>query len=72
MAARAKTPPIELIIWANISKWAMIRQVPDEDIARVLGITRLDERKRKLMLSIQEMGTICALLAIEPEKLLER
>ena len=70
--ARPKTPPIELIVWANIQKWAMIRQIPDEDIARVLGISRLDDRKRKLSLSIQEMGTICSLLAIEPEKLLER
>lgn len=70
--ATAKSPPIELIVWANIQKWAMIRQVPDEDIARVLGIARLDDRKRKLLLSVQEMGMICALLAIEPEKLLER
>lgn len=70
--ATAKGPPIELIVWANIQKWAMIRQVPDEDIARVLGIARLDDRKRKLLLSVQEMGSICALLAIEPEKLLER
>ena len=50
--ATAKGPPIELIVWANIQKWAMIRQVPDEDIARVLGIARLDDRKRKLLLSV--------------------
>lgn len=68
----SKSPPIELIVWANIQKWAMIRQVPDEDIARVLGITRLDDRKRKLLLSVQEMGMICTLLSVEPEKLLER
>lgn len=67
-----KTPPIERIIWANIAKWQMIRDVSDDDLARVLGIARLNDRKQKLTLSIQEMGIVCGLLAIEPEKLLER
>lgn len=67
-----KTPPIERIIWANIAKWQMIRDVSDDDLARVLGIARLNDRRQKLMLSIQEMGIVCGILAIEPEKLLER
>ena len=69
---KPKTPPIERIVWANIAKWQMIRDVSDDDLARVLCITRLSDRKKSFSLSVQEMGIICGLLAIEPEKLLER
>lgn len=68
----AKPIPIELVIWANIQKWQLIRGVEDEQLASVLLVKSLADRKRKLYLTIQEMGTVCKLLAIEPERLLER
>ena len=72
MATRSKDPPLALIIWANIGKWLTIRGVEDAQLASVLLVKNLADRRRKLYLTIEEMGTICKLLAIEPEKLLER
>jgi hypothetical protein len=67
-----KTPALELIVWANITKWQTLRGVADEAIASVLLVKSLPDRRRKLYLTVEEMGRICKLLAIEPEKLLER
>ena len=72
MATRSKDPPLALVVWANISKWQTIRGVEDAQLASVLLVKNLADRRRKLYLTIEEMGTICKLLAIEPEKLLER
>lgn len=67
-----KTPGLQVIIWANIVKWAIVRGVDDHEIAAVLGVKDLSDRKRKHLLTIEEMGRLCGLLAVEPEKLLER
>lgn len=72
MATKTKNPPLALVVWANIQKWAMIRGVEDSEIAALLGITRLDARKRSKLLDIAEMEKLCNYLAVEPEKLLER
>lgn len=72
MTTRTKDPPLSLIIWANIGKWQTIRGIEDADLAAVLLVKNLADRRRKLYLTIEEMGNICKLLAIEPEKLLER
>lgn len=70
--AKTKEPPLPLVIWANISKWQQIRGVEDEQLAAVLLVKSIADRRRKLYLTIEEMGNICQLLAIDPEKLLER
>lgn len=67
----SKAPSLELVVWANIQKWQMIRGVEDDKLASALLVKNLADRKRKLYLTIQEMGVICKLLAIEPERLLE-
>lgn len=72
MTTRSKDPPLPLIIWANIGKWQTIRGIEDADLAAVLLVKNLADRRRKMYLTIEEMGNICKLLAIEPEKLLER
>lgn len=70
--AKTKDPPLPLVVWANIAKWQTIRGIEDADLAAVLLVKNLADRRRKLYLTIEEMGNICKLLAIEPEKLLER
>lgn len=72
MTTHTKDPPLPLVIWANIAKWQTIRGVEDAQLASVLLVKNLADRRRKLYLTIEEMGNICKLLAIEPEKLLER
>ena len=72
MAAKAKQTPLPLIIWANIQKWMIVRGVEDSEIAALLVVKSLADRKRKLYLTIEEMESVCKYLAIEPEKLLER
>lgn len=67
-----KAPSIPVIVWANIVKWAIVRGVKDDEIAAVLGVKNLADRKRKRLLTIEEMEHVCDLLAVEPEKLLER
>jgi len=67
-----KAPSIPVIVWANIVKWAIVRGVNDSEIAAVIGVKDLADRKRKHLLTIEEMDRVCALLAVEPEKLLER
>lgn len=69
---KTKDPPLQLVIWANIAKWQTIRGVEDAQLASVLLVKNLTDRRRKQYLTIEEMGNICKLLAIEPEKLLER
>lgn len=68
----SKVPPLELIVWANIKKWQMIRGVDDEQISAVLNIKGMFDRRKSLFLTVEEMGRLCAYLAIEPERLLER
>ena len=70
--AKSKSPSLSLVVWANIQKWMMIRGIDDAEIAALLGVTRLDARKRSRLLDIAEMEKLCAYLAVEPEKLLER
>lgn len=70
--AKSKSPSLSLVVWANIQKWMMIRGIDDAEIAALLGVTRLDARKRSRLLDITEMEKLCAYLAVEPEKLLER
>lgn len=67
-----KAPSIPVIVWANIVRWAIVRGVNDSEIAAVIGVKDLADRKRKHLLTIEEMDRVCALLAVEPEKLLER
>lgn len=68
----SKAPSLELIVWANIKKWQMIRGVDDEQISAVLNIKGMFDRRKSLFLTVEEMGRLCAYLAIEPERLLER
>ena len=60
------------IIWANIVKWQTVRSVTDEELAVVLGVSRLSDRKRSRYITGDEIEKVCTYLAIEPEKLLER
>jgi hypothetical protein len=69
---KSKSPSLALVVWANIQKWTMIRGIDDAEIAALLGVKRLDFRKRSRLLDIAEMEKLCAYLAVEPEKLLER
>lgn len=69
---KSNSPSLSLVVWANIQKWMMIRGIDDAEIAALLGVTRLDARKRSRLLDITEMEKLCAYLAVEPEKLLER
>lgn len=69
---RLSPPPLALIVWANIVKWATVRGISDDEISAVLGVTRLYERKKSKHITVSEMENICRLLAVEPEKLLER
>lgn len=65
-------PPLPMVVFANLRKWQTLRDVSDEKVAAVLGVKDLNARMRKLFLTIEEMERLCALLQIEPEKLLER
>lgn len=72
MATKPKAVPLPVIVWANIIKWMTIRGANDDEIAAILHVKELAQRKRNHLLTVDEMGDICAYLAIEPEKLLER
>lgn len=69
---RTKTPPLDLIIWANVRKWQTIRGISDEELAGLLGIASLYDRNKSYFLKTSEMGLLCEFFQIEPEKLLER
>lgn len=71
-ANRPKTPPLDLIVWANVIKWKTIRGISDEELAQVLGISSIYGRNKSYLLRTREMGIICEFFQIEPEKLLER
>lgn len=71
-ANRPKTPPLDLIVWANVIKWKTIRGISDEELAQVLGISSLYDRNKSYLLRTSGMGIICEFFQIEPEKLLER
>ncbi|MBR1528663.1 MAG: hypothetical protein IJ642_05105 [Oscillospiraceae bacterium] len=62
----------DLIVWANVQKWQLIRAVSDKKLAACLGLKDLSNRKRSHILTTRELGRVCKLLEIEPEKLLER
>ena len=74
--ARPKNQPraasLPVIIWANIVKWQTIRGVSDDELKLLFGVGRLSERKRSGYITGAEMESVCGLLGIEPEKLLER
>ena len=73
MAKIAKNAvPLGKVVWANIRKWMIVRDVTDEEISALLGITRLYERIKTSSISVAEMDSIAKYLAVEPEKLLER
>ena len=69
---KTKEPSLPLVVWANIGKWQTIRGIEDAQLASVLLVKNLADRRRKRLLTIEEMDSVCKLLAIEPEKLLER
>lgn len=67
-----KIPPLEVIIWANMIKWKTLSGVSDEMLCACLGVQSIRYREEKHLMNTCEMGRICELLQIEPEKLLER
>lgn len=69
---KTKTPPLALIVLANIQKWMMIRGVDDEQLALSIGLKQLSYRKKELLINIDELEKIASFLAVEPEKLMER
>lgn len=67
-----KKPPLELVIWANMIKWKMLRGVSDEMLCACLGVQSIRYREENHLMNTAEMGRICDLLQIEPEQLLDR
>lgn len=63
---------LDLIVWANLRKWQMIRGVSDTMLCACLGIKTINNRNANHFLTTSEIGRICKLLEIEPEKLFER
>lgn len=72
MIALKKRISVPTVVWANIAKWQTIRNVSDKQIAGILGLSRLTERKQSQNLDLKELDAICIYLEIEPEKLFER
>ena len=72
MATKPKAVPLPIIVWANIVKWMTIRGAEDAEIAAILHVKHLTQRKRSHQLTVDEMDAVCNYLAIDPEKLLER
>lgn len=62
---------VPAVVWANIAKWQTIRNVSDKQIAGILGLSRLTERKQSQNLDLKELDAICIYLEIEPAKLFE-
>lgn len=71
MIALKKRTPVPAIVWANIAKWQALREVSYKQLAGILGLSRLTERKQSQNLDLKELDTICIYLEIEPEKLFE-
>lgn len=63
---------LDLIVWANVRKWQMIRGVSDSMLCACLGIKTLNNRNASHFLTTCEIGRLCKLFEIEPEKLFER
>ena len=63
---------MDLVVWANLMKWQSIRGVSDTKVSACLGVKDLSNRKRSYFMTTKEIGRICELLEIEPEKLFER
>lgn len=63
---------LDLIVWANVKKWQMIRGVSDTMLCACLGIKTLNNRNATHFLTTCEIGRLCNLFEIEPEKLFER
>lgn len=63
---------LDLIVWANLKKWQMIRGVSDSMLCACLGIKTLNNRNASHFLTTCEIGRLCRLFEIEPEKLFER
>lgn len=70
--AKQKHLPLQFVAWANIEKWRILRNVSAEQIAGVLGVKKLADRRATGFLTMEEADRICMYLDIEPEKLLER
>lgn len=62
----------DLIVWANVQKWQLIKGVSDKKLSACLGLKDLTNRKRSYILTTKELGRVSKLLGVEPEKLLER
>lgn len=71
MIALKKRISVPAVVWANIAKWQTIRNVSDKQIAGILGLSRLTERKQSQNLDLKELDAICIYLEIEPAKLFE-
>ncbi len=69
---RSPVVSLSTIIWANIVKWQIIRGISDEELGLLLGVQRLDARKRSHYITGEEIEKVCGLFSVEPEKLLER
>lgn len=63
---------IPTIIWANIIKWQMIKGISDSELAFLLNVKTLADRKRTHYITGDDIERICGLMQIEPEKLFER
>lgn len=63
---------LDLVVWMNLLKWQSIKGVSDKKVTACLGIKDLHNRKSSHLLTTSEIGRLCELLEIEPEKLFER
>lgn len=48
-AMKTKSPPLALVVWANIQKWMMIRGVDDERLALLIGLKQLSYKKKSFL-----------------------
>lgn len=69
---KAKKPPLELIVWANLMKWQKIKEISDKELSSLLGVDSLKNRKKSYYLTTSDIDVICNYFDIEPEKLFER
>jgi len=66
-----KRPPLAKVVWANIISWMIIRDVEEEEICVLLGVKRLNERRKKSLLTVEELEKVAAYLMVEPQKLFD-
>ena len=62
---------LDLIVWMNLLKWQAIKGISDKKIAACLGIKDLHNRRTSYYLTTREIGRVCEILEIEPQKLFE-